>query len=275
MICSFTIDGKPYQFQVDGKFFQGQDLVLFQKQGNVLEGCLWVDKGYEIVPIFTDEEFLLFKVNIEEILKKLLFENGIPYDSDFTLEKYHRYVKSDEAHQKVISKTRFLTFQDFKIDMEKLIVAFSKATGKKLQRENPLLKEEIVILRINRPSSLDINPFHRDGYLELWKNVLNVWIPIEGCGPDSSLPVIPGSHYWNEKEIVRTDAKGATINGLTYHVPAILSYTDGLHSIRPNPPYGSALIFTPYLVHGAAINSQKDITRVSLELRLYFDNKKD
>ncbi|RKE98110.1 hypothetical protein [Ichthyenterobacterium magnum] len=37
--------------------------------------------------------------------------------------------------------------------------------------------------------------------------------------------------------------------------------------VRPNPKKGEASIFTPFLIHGAAVNKNKDITRVSLELR--------
>ena len=36
--------------------------------------------------------------------------------------------------------------------------------------------------------------------------------------------------------------------------------------IRPNPKLGEALIFTPFLIHGAAVNNS-DLTRISLELR--------
>ena len=37
--------------------------------------------------------------------------------------------------------------------------------------------------------------------------------------------------------------------------------------VRPNPKPGEALIFSPFLIHGAAINGNKDLTRISLELR--------
>lgn len=273
MVCQFTIDKEVFEFDVEGHFFKGSDAVLFQEKDNVLENCEWLNEGFRVAEVFSSTEFEALKRNIQSIVRRILTENGIHVDASFTLEQYHKYVVTDEAHQSVISKTRFLTFRDFHIDMEKLVNVFSNVVGKKLQRENPLLAEEIVIMRINRPSSLDINPFHRDGYLDIWKDVLNAWIPVSGCGLESSLPVIPGSHFWNEQDIVRTEAKGASINGQSYHVPAILSYKNGMHAIRPNPPYGSALIFTPFLVHGGAINRQKDITRIALELRLFFDKK--
>ena len=33
---------------------------------------------------------------------------------------------------------------------------------------------------------------------------------------------------------------------------------NGLKMKRPNPKYGESLIFTPFLVHGSAINENKD-----------------
>ncbi|HSZ25341.1 MAG TPA: phytanoyl-CoA dioxygenase family protein [Cytophagaceae bacterium] len=271
MICEFSIDGSVFNVEVQGDFFQGKDQVLFSEKGNVIEHCPWLKEGFTMATIFEEQEFTQFKSTIGMVLLKILAENKIPTDENFSLETYHRYVLSDAQHQSVIEKTRFLTFADFNFDMEKLVDKFSKIVGKKIQKMNPKLPEEIVILRINRPSSLDINPFHRDGYLSIWENVLNVWIPVAGCTEKSSLPVIPGSHYWNEKDILRTRAKGARIQDLSYHVPAIVSYKDGLHAVCPNPRYGQALLFTPFLIHGAALNRQKDVTRVSLELRLHYN----
>lgn len=275
MLCSFTIDKKQYQFEVEGDFFSGNDQVLFQEEETLIQKCSWKNDGFSVLQAFSDTGFKDLKANIQRILIQILIDANIEFDNAFSLEKYHHYVKTDEEHLAVISKTRFLTFKDFNIDIENLTETFSKATGRKLQLNNPLLPEDILILRISRPSSLDINPFHRDAYLDIWKDVLNTWIPISGCNEQSSLPIIPGSHFWNEKDIIRTSAKEAKINGLTYHVPAIVSNKDGLNAIRPNPQYGDALIFTPYLVHGGALNLQEDTTRISLEIRLFFDKSKN
>ncbi|HNP23914.1 MAG TPA: phytanoyl-CoA dioxygenase family protein [Panacibacter sp.] len=271
MLCTFTIDDEPFEVEVTGDFFPGEDKVLFSEKGSVIEDCEWTKSGFTTVPIANDKAFQDLKDNIWSILLSILKGNNIPVDEHFSLEHYHRYVTTAAWHQSVIEKTRFLRFSDFHIDMDHLMEQFSGAVGKPLQRTNPLLPEEIIIMRISRPDSLDINPFHRDGYLDIWEKVLNVWIPVAGCNSASSLPVLPGSHYWNEKDIIRTAARGASINGLNYNVPAIVSYKDGLHARRPNPKYGEALLFTPFLIHGAALNRQPDTTRVSLELRLYHE----
>jgi ectoine hydroxylase-related dioxygenase (phytanoyl-CoA dioxygenase family) len=39
--------------------------------------------------------------------------------------------------------------------------------------------------------------------------------------------------------------------------------------IRPNPKPGEMLLFSPYLIHGGGVNFNKDITRVSLEMRFF------
>ncbi len=268
MKFDFTIDGSLFELEVEGEFFKGENQVLFEERGNILENCSWLNEGYSTLSILDELEFDTFKTSIGLILEKILEENNVTIDNKFSLETYHHYVTSNAVHQAVIEKTRFLTFKDFNVDIEKVVERISVSVNRKLGKTNPKLLEEIIILRINRPESLDINPFHRDGYLDIWADTLNVWIPIAGCNSVSSLPLIPKSHFWNEQYIIRTEAKGASINGLSYHVPAIINYKDGLHAIRPNPKYGEALLFTPFIVHGAALNKQKDITRVSLELRL-------
>ena len=122
-------------------------------------------------------------------------------------------------------------------------------------------------IRINRPKSLDINPPHKDGYLSYWRDIINIWVPIESCNNDTSLPIIPGSHLWRENEIYRTSNKGSTINGNKYMVPCILKLRDKeLKMIRPNPKQGDAIFFTPFLIHGAAFNKSNH-TRIAMELR--------
>jgi hypothetical protein len=272
MYCHFTLDGQPFDFEIEGELETPSDEVLFLNKDQHLRDLPWMDKGYTRVPLFDPGEFSRFQKSIFAILKKIGKELQFSLPAYSPLENYHHQVNSDKLHQKVIEKTRFLTVEDFNIDIEELASRLSEKTGKKLSVHNPLLTEEIIILRINRPGSYDINPFHRDGYLDIWKNVLNVWIPIAGCGPLSNLSLIPGSHLWNEKDVVRTKSGGASINGQRYHVPAVVSSTHGLNAVRSDVQYGEALIFTPYIIHGAAFNRTDDTTRMSLELRFYIES---
>ncbi len=268
MLCQLTIDQVPYSFELEGDFFWGENEILAQSHQHLFSRWDYYETGYQIIPLFKEQEWSKLQADIASTLKSAAQSFGLKLPANFEPEQYHRFVTNPQ-HQQVIEKTRFLTYGDFSVDFETLAGRISRAIGHPFSLHNPLLEKEIVILRISRPQSLDINPPHRDGYLNLWQKVVNVWIPIVGSNGHSSLPVIPGSHQWNEKSILRTAARGASINGLPYHVPGIAGTAFGLPMMRPNPKPGEALIFTPYLIHGAAINANTDQTRMALELRLY------
>lgn len=263
--CRLTIDNREFIFDLQGKFSHGNDEVLFDP-GGLLEHVSWQQEGFTILDLLSPTETNRLITNLSKILNQILTEENL--GSLNALEKYHEVIDSDEKHQKVISRTRFLTSRDFEIDLNEISRRVSHELDKEVGIDNPLLEEEIIILRISRPESMDINPLHRDGYLDIWANTINVWIPVAGCNKWSSLPLIPGSHWWNEQDVVRTPPRNAVINGNTYHVPGIIGGPEPLHAIRPDPAAGQALLFTPFLVHGAAINQNSDLTRMSLEFRL-------
>ena len=266
--CCLIIDGMKFQFQVEGDFFWGKDKLLYKKENSVISKTNWEPLGFASVEVFKDSEFKKLKQSIRtNILKALSLNNVVVDENDFTLSNYHKIVTTDELHLKVINITRNLTNEDFNFDIDKLAERFGDILGYKFTTWIEELKKTHIQIRINRPNSLDINPPHRDGYLSYWKDIINVWIPIEGCNVKTSLPVYPCSHLIKENDIYRTESKGAKINGNTYYVPCILKTKKGkLNMIRPNPKQGEALIFTPFLIHGAAVNNS-DVTRISLELR--------
>ncbi len=267
--CNVIIDNVPFSFNVTGDFFCGENKILFKKEDNLISKTSWETNGFSVVNVFSNSQFVSLKKSIKKNIFEGLKKAGINIKfNEFKLKDYHKYIDSKETHLKVIEHTRDLRTEDFDIDFNIMAKELSKHTNSGL---TPFIKElgrSHVQIRLNRPNSLDINPPHRDGYLSYWENILNVWIPIEGCNEKSSLPVIPESHLIPENDILRTKAKGAIINGNLYYVPCIIKTTKGdLNMTRPNPKQGEALIFTPYLIHGAAINQNKDTTRVALELR--------
>ncbi len=265
MLCKLTIDKQPFQFNIEGEFSRGQDEILYRKHP-ILENCSWEYQGYHIIELFGEQSWIEMQQQSLTIINQLLQEVGT--ESLKRLEDYHKIVNTDDMHEAVIAKSRFLKASDFSLSFNQISAKISQVLGKQVGIENPKLEEEIIILRISRPESLDINPLHRDGYLDIWEDTINVWIPLAGCDKHSSLPVIPGSHFWNEKDVLRTAPKGAIINGKSYHVPGIIDGPKGLQAIRPNPQARQALIFTPFLAHGSAVNQNSDTTRMSLELRL-------
>lgn len=266
--CSLKIDGSKYSFYVEGDFFWGKDEVLYEKENSIISKCDWESLGFGCIDVFEEDEFNSLRDSIENNIKKALNTCGVFFDeSSFTLSNYHEVVNTDELHNRIIDITRNLTNDDFNFNIDELANRIGAILGFKVNSWIEELKKTHVQIRINRPRSLDINPPHRDGYLSYWEDIINVWIPIEGCNSQTSLPVLPGSHYISEKDIFRTNSKGAKINGNTYYVPCISKTKQGeLDMLRPNPEIGQALIFTPFLIHGAAFNNS-NTTRISLELR--------
>lgn len=265
--CNLFLDNEAFQFSVEGNFFWGENTILFQPEDNVISKTPWSEEGYGVVPAFVGSEFEALQASITKNIIKAFEVNGIEYPENFELKNYHKVITTNEQHLQVIDITRNLETSDFDFDIDILAERFGNILGYKLTTFVEELGKSHIQIRINRPSSLDINPPHRDGYLSYWEDVVNVWIPIEGCTPETSLPVLPGSHLLPEDEILRTESKGAKINGNTYYVPCILKTKAGdLRMIRPNPNKGEALLFSPFLIHGAAVN-RSDSTRVSIELR--------
>ena len=264
----YYIDNMKFQTSIEGKFRQGKDQVLFlEKAKNSLPNHL-IKTGWTTEKTFTDLEFKTLKSSIKSVLLDIFNKYQIEC-KNFELENYHNFINS--YHYEVIKKTRLLTFKSLAINPKIFCDKISSVINRKVVKDNPLLKQEVVILRINRPQSFDFNPLHRDGYLEVWENTINIWIPIVGCNSKSSLPIIPGSHLINEKNIVKTNIRSAKLNKKVYNVPAIVKIKGGIKLIRPNPPKKHALIFSPFLIHGAAHNNNKFKTRISLEIRLFID----
>ena len=271
--CKLNIDNKAYEFKVNGEMFSGNSEVLYNQHDEILKNQDWEDEGYDIVNVFNDKDFKALKDSVKNNIVKGIELAGVEVDYDsFELENYHKYIYKQEDHLKVINHTRNLRNDDFAMRIEDLADKVSKFVNYPLTSHIKELGRSHIQIRISRPESLDINPPHRDGYLSYWEKILNVWIPIAGCNKLSSLPVVSGSHFIPENEIIRTKSKGAYINGNLYHVPCVISTTSGnFNMIRPNPKEKDVLIFTPFLIHGAAVNQNTNTTRVSLELR--FDKK--
>ncbi len=273
MNVTFQIDNESYTYVLEGDFFWGKDEVLFQESDHLTRQCSWHEAGYTLVPLPNASVFPHLQKDIQTILQNICTDLDIYLPADFQLEDYHQYVSTAALHQQVIARTRWLTRHDFSIDWSHFCSYISRILNHPVHLDNPLLEKEIIILRISRPQSYDINPLHRDGYLDIWKDTVNLWIPIAGSNQYSSLPVLPGSHLWNEKDILRTASKGASLNGLLYHVPAIAQAHHPLNLIRPNPQFGEILLFTPFLIHGSAFNQHNNTTRFALELRLHSQKK--
>ena len=267
-ICKVFIDNNPYLFKVEGDFFYGKKKCLYNSESSIIGNAYWEKEGYVIQNLLTDSQFSILRDSITSTLIRIISDLGINFNKDiFNIEDYHLFISSNEAHQSVVERTSKLVEDNFDFDFSILTNNLSQIMDFRLTSLIKDINRSHIQLRINRPKSLDINPPHRDGYIDIFKDTLNVWVPIAGCNENTSLPIIPFSHFIPENELLKTSIRGATINNKVYNVPCILESNKGnLKMIRPNPKYNEALLFTPFLIHGAAFNNSKK-TRIALELR--------
>ena len=273
----FTIDRKESQFDITGSpdFRHGEDIVVSNEKTDLCFSQPWYKLGYQAISCFSPKEFEGLKNGVSESIKKIIKDNTEINTDGFQLEKYHKFVKSDEEHFKVVGKTRNLFSEDFDFPINKLISKFSKMLDIGLTDIDPELNKKLhIIIRVNRPKSSDYNPPHKDmyeaydGHLEFKTQFINLWIPIAGVTNKTSLPIAPSSHLIPESKILRT-FDGGVLGGNKYHVRLIKEWANCTHLIRPNVKYGETLVFSSHLIHGLATNEEEDTTRVALEFRLF------
>lgn len=257
------IDDAPFSWRVSGEFANGESAQpLYDAATDKLHPILG-EEGYTVRPL---------PAGMADAARAAIGDFLAAWGIAPELENYHAQV-DDARHGEIISRTREMKMKDLRIDGDALCAALGEQLGVTLATHIPDIGGDFVIVRINRPRSTDFNPPHRDGALSIWRNTLNLWIPIAGCTPQTSLPVVAGSHLWRECDCLQTKARGATINGNVYNVPALIQHRgEDIAMRRGAARFGEALIFTPYLLHGAAVN-QSDHSRVSLELRLLVDGQ--
>ena len=268
MECKVIIDNNDFSFDVEGDFHEGNDEVLFNNSPLARHPTLINETGFGIFDILDESAFSKLHDSIETNLINAIEKSLGVREYEGGIENYHQVVKTNEDHNKVTSITKNLKNEDFDFDLDSIAEKIGTVLNLKLSSQNPVLGRTHVQLRISRPENMDINPPHKDAYLPYYENVLNLWLPIAGCNERSILPLSSGSHLFNEKDLQLTPAQNAVINGNLYTVPCILSHLGKpFDMFRPNVKYGQAIVFTPYLIHGAAINLG-DKTRLALELRL-------
>jgi len=275
MNVRYTIDNVEHVINVSDEqnFLIGDDIILSNENTDITFNQKWYNEGFTIEKIFSNDNFLLLKDGITKTIIKIINENTQINTNGFTLEKYHNYVKTNEEHFKIVSKTRDLFPKDFNFNIIEILSEFEKTLGFKLSDIDSHTNEPFhIIIRINRPNSFDYNPPHKDMY-ESYDDgcislFLNFWVPICGVTKKSSLPVVPKSHKLPENLILRT-VEGGLVSNNKYRVRFVKSWDNKNDLVRVNINYGDVLIFSSHLVHGLAINNEDDITRVALEFRLF------
>jgi DNA-directed RNA polymerase subunit H (RpoH/RPB5) len=246
---------------VDSKY--GEDYLMLDRDINLLQKTDFDNIGYKIfdIPLFNELMQRFIRNEISFITKK-----------EISLENYHNVI-TEEEH------TAILNSMPYKKDVYPDIKEFSdylEKTVSEILGESVKIFNDDLWFRICRPSKInnnDYNPCHRDVYLDFYRNVLNIYLPIIGSNKYSSLKMEEGSHLWNEKDIKIT--KGGAFfkhSNKKYSVDAIVSSTKKLNMVKPNPNENEVLVFSPYLIHGCSDNNNT-VTRMSLEVRFIKNDK--
>ena len=257
------IDNKIHEID-SGKavFSYGEDIVLSGPQTDISYEQKWHKEGYHIFDFLNKKEFKRIQKGVSDCL-------GFNQLEKLNLD--------DKSHYELVKRTRDLFPSDFNFSVKNIINKLSKLTNLKLTDIDPDTGNRLhIIIRINRPRSIDFNPPHKDIYQQfdetgIVPKCINFWIPICGVTSDSMLPLAPRSHKIPENKILRT-RDGGIVNDKKYRVRSVAEWDGSNKMIRPPIEYGQVLIFSSHLIHGAAINDQDDITRVALEFRLFNHN---
>lgn len=273
--AEFVIDGEVVSVDIGGSppFAFGPHQTLSGPRTDPVYAQDWYPRGFTVLPLFSPSEFATIREGVSNSIGRILASLGLD-TSGFELEHYHEVVSDDATHLDVARQTRDLFPPDFNFSIEDVIHRLSGALGLRLSDVDPGSGEQLhVIVRVNRPGSTDFNPPHKDIY-EDWDAdgvippLVNFWIPICGVTRRSSLPLAPGSHLLPEDVIYRT-IEGGVIAGKPYRVRSVLHW-DGQNRLERAPVGdGDVLVFSSHLIHGVALNAEPDMTRVSLELRLF------
>lgn len=274
MLLEYKIDNEIIDVDVSDNqnYITGDSNVLSNVDTDITFNQNWYSEGYTTAPFLWNEEFGDLKKGITNTISDLLTKEGID-TTGFTLEKYHKYVKTNEQHFSIVSKTRDLFPEQFSFNIKELMPTFSHLLGFELSDINPKTNDRVhIIVRINRPKSNDYNPPHKDMYEAYdregyFPQFVNFWIPIAGVTGKTSLPIVPKSHLISEDNIVRT-SDGGIVGGNKYRVRFIKEWGDN-SMIRTNVTDSEVLIFSSHLIHGLAKNGEDDLTRVALEFRLF------
>jgi len=241
------------------EFIYYEDLIPHSSYGN---DEILLNKDTDLFNKTYEEGYTIIDIDAQDKLKQLLIDEIYTITGkQIKLDDYHREI-TNEQHTQILNSMPYK-----KNKLPEFASYLEKVVSDTLQYKVKIFNDDLWV-RICRPSSYyksDFNPYHRDIYLDFYRNTANIYLPISGSDEKSSLTIQPGSHKWNEN-MTRITRGGSVVHNKKYSVDAIVASKIELHMIRPNPAYNQLLLFSPYLIHGGARNDN-DITRFSLEVR--------
>jgi len=267
---TYFINNNKYVLSVEGEPYIGENKILLLEDDDLTKNTDWHKAGYIVANINPEKYYTNLVREISDLIRKTI-ETFLDIKIEkFILENYHKYIVSDEQHVMIIHHLQAYSSIDyFPMSYHVLNEIVSQLANKKVSCYVPQnIASGRFFLRIVRPNKHDYNPPHKDVWLDHLRHALNIYLPIVGANDNSNLPIIPESHLWPENFITRTKF-GSKINNIDYRVSSLLSGNNQLLMIRPEIKLGQFLLFSPYLVHGGAINTNEDQTRISLEMRFW------
>jgi ectoine hydroxylase-related dioxygenase (phytanoyl-CoA dioxygenase family) len=251
-----------YHEELMHEYTWGKDQVLLDGDTNLMEHTGFNADGYGIVHLEGHNTFL--RTFIEESIHSTISKR-------ISLEKYHLEM-TEEEHAKLLHAMPYK--RDATPELYRFCKNLEETVSAAVKRPVRVFNNDVWV-RICRPTHIsdsDYNPCHKDIYLDFYRNTVNIYLPVVGSNEKSSLLLQPGSHRWSESETIVTQG-GAYLKekGKKYSVDAVVASKQPLSMICPNPSIDEMLLFSPYSIHGCSSNSNKEQTRMSLEIRFIED----
>ncbi|QIX61269.1 phytanoyl-CoA dioxygenase family protein [Hymenobacter sp. BT18] len=263
------IQQQQVEYNVEGESQPAEDRVLLASDVDLTAGQPWSAAGYTVAPFLTPAETAALRAGLAEKVREVLRKVGHPVPANWPVEQYHTLIgDNQERHLAVVNFTKEYALEELPVPVARVEQRVSALCGQAVRALNPHNGQRAFHLRLARPGRTDNNPLHRDAWLDRLRDGLNLYFPVAGSTEHSSLTLVPGSHRWPESRTERT-AGGAVYNGARYSVPALKASAEPLELVRPNPSADEVLLFSPYLLHGGALNLNADATRISLEMRFW------
>ena len=264
------LDQHDVEYLIEGPAGPGAAEVLLATDTDLTAGTTWAAAGYTVAVWLTPTENDTLRDGLAELVRAAVRGTGLSVSANWPVTAYHHLVGTDDAarHLAVVRQTSSYPLETLPVPVTQLEARVSALCGRTVRVFNPATDKAEFHLRIVRPNHSDNNPLHRDAWLDRLRNGVNIYFSVAGSTADSSLALAPGSHWWAEDQTTRTHA-GAVYNGTQYSVPALVDSAQPLHLLRPNPNPNEVLLFSPYLLHGGAVNLNTNQTRISLEMRFW------
>jgi hypothetical protein len=264
----YRVNDTVISYESEGSRSWGEPIVLLNRDADLTAGMEWHRQGFTVTDFLDVGRNQAFNLQANALLRECWREAGLSVPDQAPPDQYHTFATDWATHLKALDQTKLLPVSKFPLPIEEIEQRVSAVCQTPVMARNPYDGLSVFHFRVIRPQKEDNNPLHRDVWLEDYKACINLYIPVSGSDERSSLILVPGSHLWPESRIERADS-GALINSVQFNVPAVTGIEGEFEAVRPNPGPGQMLVFSPYLIHGGAVNLNPSTTRVSIELRLW------